>query len=339
MNMPLPPAHPLAPLLAHPPAHPLGVGRTGLPSVGLAIAFVLTLAVSAAACSNPSSTTASDQTGHRTTTPVAGPEAGVTSRYGTDVSKGSLPSTHAALAATHAFAAQVDADTAAFVSAVSALQTAADSGDITAARSAELSAQADYDAFRVLESGNTVNASTLDELAGDVGPHESFGGLHAVERDLWTSGPLVADVAALGGQAPVAQYLLSRERVGPEAIAVVAVSQLNWVVDAALSHTQEQYSHLGLVDVAATEAAAHRSFSLIEPLGRLVAPRLTATVDGQFAVLDTQVSALGPPTVVSDSSVSPAARLALSRQLDATAATLARLAAVLTPYGTAGAPS
>ena len=331
MNMPLPPAHPLAP--------PQALRRTGLPSVGLAIALVLALAVSATACSNPSSTTASDRTGHRTTTPVAGPEAGVTSRYGTDVSKGSLPTTRAALAATHAFAVQVDADTAAFVSAVAALQTAAGSGDTAGARSAELSAQAAYDAFRVLEAGNAVNASTLDELAGDVGALESFGGLHAVERDLWASGPLVADVTALGGQAPVAQYLLSRERVGPEAIAVVAVSQLNWVVDVALPRGQEQYSHLGLVDVAATEAAAHRSFSVIEPLGRLVAPRLTATVNRQFDVLDAQVNALGSPTSVPDSSVSAAARLALSRQLDATAATLARLAAVLTPYGTAGAPS
>jgi len=96
---------------------------------------------------------------------------------------------------------------------------------------------------------------------------------------------------------------------------------------------------LGLVDVAATESAARQSFAAIQPLAQLVDPSLTATVSDQFAALDTQVAALGPPTSTPDASVTPTARIALSHQLDATASTLARLSARLTPFGTAGAPS
>jgi len=323
MTPPLPPNHPT------PEPGPRRSGHRAL------AATLVTVAVVMAGCTSPGTSARPVST----SVPTAGPDAGATSRYGTGLSGGSRPTTLAAQAATHAFATQVDASTSAFVAAVGALQSDVAAGDTGAARSDELAAQADYDSFRVLETGNAINASTLDELASDVNPLESFGGLHAVERDLWASGPLVADVSALEGQAPVAQYLLSRERPGPEAVAVVAVDQLDWAVDVALPHGQEQYSHLGLVDVVATEQAAHRSFSVVDPLAHLVAPALTATVEGQFAALDAQVAALGPPASVPDATVATATRLALSHQFDATASTLARLAALLTPYGTAGAPS
>jgi iron uptake system component EfeO len=247
--------------------------------------------------------------------------------------------TEAAQAASRDFTAQLAGTTAAFVVAVGRLGADVTAGDQGAARTDTLAAQAAYDGFRVLEAANAVNGSSLDELATDVGPAEQFGGLHAVERDLWTSGPLATDVSALAGQAPVAQFLLSRQRLGPEAVGQVAVDQLDWVVDTALPVSQEQYAHLGLVDVAATEQAAHRAFRDVMPLGHLVAPTLTATVDGEFSVLDGLVSALGDPSTTPDTAVTPAARLALSRQFDATASTLARLVARLAPFGTHGAPS
>jgi len=274
-----------------------------------------------------------------TSAPTNGPEAGVTSRYGSDVGSPSTPTTGAAQAASHAYTAQVQASASAFVASVTALQADVARNDGTSARIDELAAQGHYDALRVLESGNSINASTLDQLDSDVPPGQSFGGLHAVERDLWVGGPLAADVAALAGQAPVAQFLLSRERLGPEAIGLTAVDQLNWVVDTALPHSQELVSHLGLVDVAATLAAAQQAFGDIQPLAHLVDPTLTTSVAGQLATLAAGVGALGPPTTTPDTSVSPSARLALSQDLDATATTLARLTAELAPYGTAGAPS
>ena len=298
-----------------------------------AVATLVLVAALGAACGGSSATGPT-----ATSAPTSGPEAGVTSRYGTALGSPSSPTTGAAMAAIHAYASQVQASAAAFVASVTALQADV-ARDDAAARADELAAQGEYDSLRLLESGNSINASTLDELSTDVEPGQTFGGLHAVERDLWAGGPAAIDVAALAGQAPVVQFLVSRMRLGPEAIGLTAVDQLNWVVDTALPHSQEHVSHLGLVDVAGTVAAARQAFGDIQPLAHLVDPTLTGTVAGQFSVLTAGVDALGPPTATPDTSVSPGARLALSRQLDATATALAVLTAELTPYGTAGAPS
>jgi len=305
--------------------------RPRLASLSVVVTAVATIAL-VPGC-GASSADRSAATASTTTTTNA------SSAYGSGWTANPTAATDAVHTATRAFNAQIVASTAAFVDAVDRLQSDAAAGDTAAARSDELAAQAGYDGIRVLETGNAVNGATLDELSTDAAPDTSFGGLHAVERDLWVGGPLAADVASLAGQAPVAQFLLGRVRLGPEAVGQVAVDQLNWVGDVALPVGQERFSHLGLVDVAATEQAAHRSFDDVEPLAALVAPGQTATVSAQFAALDADVAALGDPTVVPDATVGPAARLAVTRQLDATAAGLARLVARLTPFGTDGAPS
>ena len=320
-----------------PPPRRRGRSAPFAPCAPLALVGLAVLGALTAGCSSTGDPTAARSTGTPTTAAGAssyGPAAaGSTSTGQTEAASS------AARAATLAFSAQLEADTASFVAAVGRLGTDVAAGDTAAARTDELAAQAAFDGFRVLESANAVNGSSLDELPTDVGPLQSFGGLHAVERDLWASGPLAADVASLASQAPVAQFLLGRKHLGPEAVGVVAVDQLTWVVDTALPVGQEPYSHLGLVDVAATEQAAHRSFAAVEPLARLVDPTATATVAGRFAALDAEVAALGDPATTPDSSVPPAARLALSRHLDATASTLAGLVARLAPFGTRGAPS
>jgi iron uptake system EfeUOB component EfeO/EfeM len=71
----------------------------------------------------------------------------------------------AAGAATETYRTDIGNATAAFVAGIGTLQEAVDSGDIAAAKSDELAAQAQYDTSRQLEGGNAINASTLDELA------------------------------------------------------------------------------------------------------------------------------------------------------------------------------
>jgi len=253
----------------------------------------------------------------------------------------------AAAAAIAGFRTEVDAAAAGFVGDVDRLQSAVDRGSLLAARSDQLAAQADFDRFRLLQTGDATTASTLDELATDVGAGQTFGGLHAVERDLWTPGltPAAAtadaatDLSGLVAQAPVAEYLLAREVLDPEAIGTTAVSELGWVDGTAIPGREEQYSHLDGVDIAATVSAAHDAFGDIEPLGHQVAPTLTASVASSFDRLEAEVARLGPPATVVDGDISPATRLGLSQQVDATAAVLARLAALLVPFGTAGPPS
>jgi len=255
------------------------------------------------------------------------------------------PGQRLATLATVTYRVQLSATAAGFTSATNSLQADVASGDLGAARTDELTAQADYDAIRTLQSSAPADVPHIDELSSEVAPGQSFTGLHAVERDLWASGPLATDVADLVGQTPIQHLLMARpllvvhQQFSPEAIGTAAVNELTWVVDEALVIQQEQYSHLGLVDVDATIAAADQAFTDIEPLSERVDPNLTATVATDFAALQSDDHALGDPTSVVDGAVTADARLQLARQLDATASTLARLTALLTPYGTNGGGS
>jgi iron uptake system EfeUOB component EfeO/EfeM len=234
-----------------------------------------------------------------------------------------------------AFHDQIVTDAAAFASDVDSLQSRVGGGDLAGARQAELAAQAAYDHFRLLEQDNSVNASTLDELASEVRPGQSFAGLHAVERDLWTSsGDASADASALAGQAPVAEYLLSRDELDPEAIGTTAVAELGWAADWAIPGREELYSHDDTVDIAATVSAADAAFASLAPLGTTVAPALTASVRSDFHTLSSEVATLGPPTQVVDSAIGTGEQRTLTQTVDATAATLSELAAKLVPYGT-----
>lgn len=234
-----------------------------------------------------------------------------------------------------AFHDQIVTYAAAFATDVGSLQSSVESGDLAGARRSELAAQADYDHFRLLEEDNSVNASTLDELASEVRPGQTFAGLHAVERDLWTSsGNAAADASALAGQAPVAEYLLSRDELDPEAIGTTAVAELGWTADWAVPGREELYSHDDAVDIAATVDAAESAFDSIAPLGTTVAPALTASVRSDFHTLVSDVAALGPPTQVVDSAIAAGEQRVLAQTVDATAAALSELAATLVPYGT-----
>ncbi len=249
-------------------------------------------------------------------------------------------------AATSAYRSDIGNDATAFVSDVGRLQSDLASGATGAARADELAAQADYDGFRMLESGNTVIASTLDERLTDVAPGQTFTGLHAVEQYLWPGTaappPLAEAQSAVGGlvaQAPVAEYLLSRDALGPEAIGTTAVDELGWVNDTAVPGHEEQFSHLDAVDLAATVSAARTAFTAIQPLARQVAPGLAAGVATRFASLVTQVGTLGPPGLRPDDTLPQATLRSLAQQVDATGALLAHLSARLAPYGTAGTTS
>jgi iron uptake system EfeUOB component EfeO/EfeM len=250
----------------------------------------------------------------------------------------------AAAGAVSAFRAGQRTASSTFVADVSRLQTDLQAGDATAARNDELAAQAQFDQFRQLAESDPINASTLDELASDVAPRQSFGGLHAVERDLWapSGGDVVQaldDASGLVAQAPVAEYLLSKESLAPEAIGVTGVDDLEWVTGTAIPEREELYSHRDAVDVAAGITAAESAFSAITPLATLVAHNLTDSVQKGLATLADEVAALGPPAEEPDSVLSPTALLALAQRADATAALMAELSARLAPFGTGGGPS
>ena len=251
----------------------------------------------------------------------------------------------AAATATRAFGAIIASDSLALVDVVGRLGTALTDRQIPTAKMDELTAQADFDHIRLLDSGNTVNTSALDGLSTGLAAGQPFGGLHAIEQDLWSGtsgvGPgALADLSSgLVTQAQVAEFLLAKEVLDPEAIGEAGADELSWVDEMAIPGSEELFSHRDTVDIAATVDAADQAFSDIEPLCRMVAPSLTRTVADHFTQLLAAVAALGTPDSVSDASLPPATRLSLSQQVDATATPLAQLAATLVPFGTSGPPS
>jgi len=317
-------------------------------SVPVVLVVLAALGVLAGACG---SATVPSARGAGTASALAAAQA--SGSYRAPGSLGGGPVTSAGeVAARTASASYRDAvgnDAASFVADIGRLHADLVAGDAATARSDELDAQSAYDGFRLLESGNTIIGSTLDERSTDIGPGQSFGGLHAVERDLWDApsgaGPstalsdALADSSGLVAQAPVAQYLLSRDSLEPEAIGTTAVDELSWVDDVAVPGNEELYSHLDAVDIAATVGAAQAAFTAVRPLAHLISPALTGTTASSFATLGADVAALGPPDQTPDATIPPASLRTLAQQVDATAALLARLSALLAPYGTAGATS
>jgi iron uptake system component EfeO len=250
--------------------------------------------------------------------------------------------------ATDAYQVTVAGDARSFVGAVTTLEAALRAGDVPAARTDELMAQADFDQFRWLETAYTGNAAALDELASAVPTGQAFGGLHAVEQALWPAGGSAAAAGApsttsalasssgLVAQAPVAGYLLGRVRLSPEVIGTTAVQELGWVAAVALPGREEEFSHRDDVDVAATVDAADAAFHAIAPLAFEVDPALAGRVQARFTALVGLVDSLGPPAQVADPAIGVDARVAITGAVDATAAQLSTLAARLTPFGTTG---
>ena len=252
----------------------------------------------------------------------------------------------ATVAATRAFGAITASDSLALVDVVGRLGTALTDRQIPTAKMDELTAQADFDHIRLLDSGNTVNTSALDGLSTGLAAGQPFGGLHAIEQDLWSGtsgvGPgALADLSSgLVTQAQVAEFLLAKEVLDPEAIGEAGADELSWVDEMAIPGSEELFSHRDTVDIAATVDAADQAFSDIEPL--VPDGGAVADPDGGrpfHPAAGRRGGARNPRQCERTPPFPPATRLSLSQQVDATATPLAQLAATLVPFGTSGPPS
>lgn len=239
----------------------------------------------------------------------------------------------AGVVATASFRSTVGTAASSFADDVDALSQAVAAGDVAAARTDELGAQAQYDALRYLTPSGTATSSPLDETPGDVPSGQHLAGLHLVERDLWVGGDAAAAVAPLVTAAPRLEVALERLQLSPQAIDLVAVNELGWVTSVAVPGLEETYSHLDSVDTAATVGAADAAFDAVAPLGRLVTAGGTATAGARFAALSGAVQALGEPGSVPDNAIPEARWRSVAEQADATAAALSELAPALAGYG------
>lgn len=241
-----------------------------------------------------------------------------------------------AAAATRAYRSATTGDANRLVADVTRLAAAVGGSDLAAARAAELAAQGDFDQIRDVDAASPQNVATLDELSGDVPPGATFGGLHALERDLWVSGNPPADLPSVQAQVLVADYLVAKQTLAPETIVTTAVAELGWVSEQAIPGREEQYSHHDDVDIAAGVAAAQQAFGAVEPLACSVDPGGCRIAAIDLTTLAAMVAAAGRPADVPDSALTAPVQRALFETTDRTAAALSTLIAPLLPFGTAG---
>jgi hypothetical protein len=241
-----------------------------------------------------------------------------------------------AAAATGAYRSVVAADGDRMVVDLMQLGSAVSRGELTGARAAELDAQADFDEIREVDAASPQNVASLDGLAGEVPPGATFGGLHALERDLWTTGSPSTDLPPVEVQASVANYVVANQSLAPSTIVATAVAELGWVVEQAIPEREELYSHHDDVDIAAGVTAAQQAFNAVRPLACSLDAAGCEDALADLSTLEGTVTALGSPAGVPDSLLTAPVQHDLSEETDRAADVLAGLDAPLLPFGTAG---
>jgi len=240
----------------------------------------------------------------------------------------------ATLSATVAYRRLIVTTAEDFSVAASNLVTAIARDDVTGARDAYLRAQGDYDVLRPTLSAQASSSSSIDALVIDQVPAAPAVGLHAIERDLWSSTPQSATALApaLSAQASIMPFLVSRTILTPAEICASLSELLGWTVENAIDSSQERYSHLDLVDVRAAARAAAVMVSAVAPIGALVDAASSAQLtiaDGQLAALCSRL----PPSEV-DTAVPSATWTDVSYLMDVVVARSGQLAGALAGLGT-----
>ncbi|GAA4663780.1 iron uptake system protein EfeO [Frondihabitans cladoniiphilus] len=199
------------------------------------------------------------------------------------------------------YATYVDDQVSTMVDTTTALQTAIDSGDLTAAQTAYAKArpyyeriESDVDGFIKPGFKATDNSGNLDYLidmrASNLDPAVGWHGYHAVERDLFQAGAitdstkslaaeLTANVTELKKLAPTLSYK-------PEDLANGAASLLEEVQSEKVTGEEEAFSHIDLVDLAANVEGAEEAFAYLRPGLTKLDPTLTKSIVAQFQATD-----------------------------------------------------
>jgi len=185
----------------------------------------------------------------------------------------------------------------ALIKAVSALNQAIASGDLSQAQALYVPARAAYQrlapaAQRLAELDNRINARAdyFEKREEDPG----FVGFHRLEYALFQQ-------RKLDGLAPVAQQLLSdvselkqqllAQSLPPEQLVSIVVRNLNTLAEVrAANGEEERYSHTDLNGFAANAQTAHKVVDLLRPMLNKSAADLLPKIDAALADFDAALS-------------------------------------------------
>jgi len=211
------------------------------------------------------------------------------------------------------YAGYVDDQVSSMVTAVAALKTAVDSGDVAAAKKAYAAArpfyeriETDVDGFVLAGFKPTDNAGNLDYLidmrASNLDDAVGWHGFHAVERDLFQAGAITDSTKKLTAelQTNVGKLdgLVKKLDYKPEDLANGAAGLLEEVQSEKIKGEEEAFSHIDLVDFAANVEGSKEAFAFLKPGLQKIDPALTKQISAQFTKVDAMLDTYRDPAAL-----------------------------------------
>ncbi|WP_434598198.1 iron uptake system protein EfeO [Pseudomonas sp. R4-83] len=223
----------------------------------------------------------------------------VTPTAASDAAAKAKPSMVAFVGPLSEFRVYLASQSSALIKAVTALNQAIVSGDLSQAQALYVPARAAYQrlapaAQRLAELDNRINARAdyFEKREADPG----FVGFHRLEYALFQQ-------RKLDSLAPVAQQLLSdvselkqqllAQSLPPEQLVSIVVRNLNTLADVrAANGEEERYSHTDLNGFAANAQTAHKVVDLLRPMLSKSAAELLPKIDAALVDFDSALSSL-----------------------------------------------
>ncbi|MET8172063.1 iron uptake system protein EfeO [Streptomyces clavifer] len=213
-------------------------------------------------------------------------------------------------------------------------------------------AAGDVEAAKKAYAGSRIGWERTEPVAesfGDIDPKvdvredgledgQKWTGWHRLEKALWQDEELGAEEKAL---APLLladltdwQKRVGRAEITPTSMANGAKELLDEVATGKVTGEEERYSHTDLVDFKANVEGAEKSYELLKPIAAKNDAALTASLDKQFASLNTLLDTYRADRTSYDftsyDKVGKADRKKLSDAVNALAEPLSKLAAAVT---------
>ncbi|MGW6895490.1 iron uptake system protein EfeO [Streptomyces sp. NBC_01727] len=211
-------------------------------------------------------------------------------------------------------------------------------GDIEAAKKAYADSRIGWERTEpVAESFGDIDPK-VDVRADGLEDGQKWTGWHRLEKALWQDKKLGTEEKAL---APVLykdlvdwQKRVGKAEITPTSMANGAKELLDEVATGKVTGEEERYSHTDLIDFKANVEGAQKSYDLLKPIASKNDAALTATLDKQFAALNTLLDKYREDKssyeFTSYDKVGKADRKELSDAVNALAEPLSQLAAAVT---------
>lgn len=207
---------------------------------------------------------------------------------------------------TDGYAKYVSGQVDSLVTAVAALKTAVDSGDVTASQKAYAAARPFYERIEPVAESFPDLDPALDLRVADVVPGSKWTGFHPLEKDLFESKAITAASKALAAGivtnvAKLQKLTDELETSGgykPEELANGASGLLEEVQSSKITGEEEAYSKLDLVDFVANIEGSEQAFEYLKPALKDIDPTLTASIASEFATVDAAMAGYADPSAL-----------------------------------------